>query len=140
VTGLSRIPDVANEPTRVAGESYPLCILQSLQVGTPVIASDAGEIRGMLVKEGGLQGGLVIDVVRDTPQFIDNLAEAMERTLDAELRKQLATDAAELGRDYDMGKLVETYGRLYDQLIEGDGYGMRQPAPPLVKPGKRATA
>jgi glycosyltransferase involved in cell wall biosynthesis len=128
VTGLYRMTDVAIVPTRFAGESYPLCIIQAFQVGTPVIASDAGEIRGMLVKEGGLQGGLVIDAVRDTPRFIDSLTEAMERMLDAELRKQLAADAAELGRDYDMGKLVETYGKIYRRLIDGDDLELRQPA------------
>jgi glycosyltransferase involved in cell wall biosynthesis len=141
VTGLYRMTDVAIVPTRFAGESYPLCIIQAFQVGTPVIASDAGEIRGMLVKDDGLQGGLVIGAVRDTAGFIDSLAEAMERMLDAELRNQLARDAARLGQEYDMGKLVETYGRIYRQLIDGNALESKPPvARPATKPRKGATA
>src|SRR5579859_3886786 len=53
IHGLYRISDVAIVPTRFAGESYPLCIIQALQVGTPVIASDVGEIGNMLVNQAG---------------------------------------------------------------------------------------
>ena len=118
ISGLYRMTDVAVVPTRFSGESYPLCIIQALQTGTPVIGSDVGEIRRMLVREDGLAGGLVIDAVRDTREFIGKLANAMEKMLDPELRSELAKGAAELGHVYDMDTLVKKYGKIYHDLLE----------------------
>ena len=118
INGLYRMTDVAVVPTRFSGESYPLCIIQALQVGTPVIGSDVGEIRSMLVRADGVEGGPVIEAVRDTERFIGNVAAAMERMLDPEIRASYARGAAELGNDYDMGRLVETYGKLYNELLQ----------------------
>jgi glycosyltransferase involved in cell wall biosynthesis len=120
MSGLYRISDVAIVPTRFAGESYPLCIIQALQVGTPVIGTDVGEIRSMLQRDG-ITGGLVIEAVRDTDKLIETVADAMEKMLDAKLRKRLAKGAQELGHDYDMSSLVQTYGEIYARLI-GRGF------------------
>ena len=117
INGLYRMTDVAVVPTRFSGESYPLCIIQALQVGTPVIGSDVGEIRRMLVRADGIAGGLVIEAARDTEAFIGNLAKAMEKMLDRKLRQRFAQGAEELGRDYDMERLVETYGDIYRGLL-----------------------
>jgi glycosyltransferase involved in cell wall biosynthesis len=116
MSGLYRISDVAIVPTRFAGESYPLCIIQALQVGTPVIGTDVGEIRSMLLRDG-IEGGLVIEAVRDTGKLISNVADAMEKMLDAKLRKRLAKGAQELGQAYDMSSLVQTYGEIYSRMI-----------------------
>jgi len=118
IHGLYRISDVAIVPTRFAGESYPLCIIQALQVGTPVVASDVGEISNMLENEAGERGGIIVKAVRDTDQFIANFAKAMEAILDARLRGELARNAQELGRKYDMGPLVEVYGGLYARILD----------------------
>ena len=120
INGLYRVTDVAVVPTRFSGESYPLCIIQALQVGTPVIGSDVGEIRSMLVRSDGVEGGLIIDAQRDTKRFIADLAAAMERMLDESLRRRLAEGAQELGHDYDMERLVQTYGDLYNQVLGAD--------------------
>lgn len=117
IHGLYRISDVAVVPTRFAGESYPLCIIQSLQAGTPVVASDVGEIRNMLENEAGVRGGIVVDAHRDTDVFIDLFAKGMEQILDDRLRQELREGAMELGRRYDMEPLVEIYGNLYSQII-----------------------
>jgi glycosyltransferase involved in cell wall biosynthesis len=116
INGLYRMTDVAVVPTRFSGESYPLCIIQALQVGTPVIGTDVGEISSMLVRDG-TEGGLVIEAVRDTEQLIANLAAAMEKMLDPHLRKRLAQGAEALGHDYDMETLVEAYGGIYRRLL-----------------------
>jgi glycosyltransferase involved in cell wall biosynthesis len=118
IHGLYRISDVAIVPTRFAGESYPLCIIQSLQVGTPVIASDVGEIGNMLENDAGVRGGIIVKAVRDTNQFIAAFAQAMETILDEQLRKELGASAQELGHRYDMGPLVEIYGGLYATILD----------------------
>jgi glycosyltransferase involved in cell wall biosynthesis len=117
IHGLYRMSDVAIVPTRFVGESYPLCIIQALQVGTPVIASDVGEIGHMLSNEAGVRGGIVVKAVRDTDQFIAAFSDAMEAILDNRLRRELSENAQELGHKYDMGPLVEIYGNLYSQIL-----------------------
>ena len=59
IHGLYRMTDVAIVPTRFAGESFPLCIIQALQVGVPVIGTDVGEIASML-RGDGVNGGVVV--------------------------------------------------------------------------------
>lgn len=118
IHGLYRMSDVAIVPTRFAGESYPLCIIQSLQVGTPVIASDVGEIGNMLENEGGMRGGIIVKAVRDTDQFIAAFTKAMESILDDRLREELGRNAQELGSRYDMGPLVDIYGNLYARILD----------------------
>ncbi|WP_076072700.1 glycosyltransferase [Sphingomonas montana] len=119
IHGLYRMSDVAIVPTRFAGESYPLCIIQALQVGTPIVASDVGEISAMLRNDAGICGGVVMKAVRDTPTFVTAFADAMEAVLDDRLRDALREGARELGHKYDMTPLVETYGSLYSQVIGG---------------------
>ena len=63
IHGLYRISDCAILPMRFRGESFPLALIQAMQTGTPVIATDVGEIRNMLVREER-QAGVVIDVRR----------------------------------------------------------------------------
>ncbi len=117
IHGLYRISDVAIVPTRFAGESYPLCIIQALQVGTPVVASDVGEISNMLLGEDGELGGVIVKAVRDTDAFIANFADAMSVVLDDARRANLADRAATLGKMYDMAPLVENYSRIYSSVI-----------------------
>ncbi|WP_082733360.1 glycosyltransferase [Sphingobium sp. CCH11-B1] len=117
IHGLYRMSDVAIVPTRFAGESYPLCIIQSLQVGTPVVASDVGEISNMLENENGVRGGIIVKAVRDTDQFIAAFAQSMETILETQLREELGKNARELGNRYDMGPLVEIYSNLYAKIL-----------------------
>ena len=118
IHGLYRMSDVAVVPTRFVGESYPLCIIQALQVGTPVIGTNVGEIRRMLETSDGLRGGLVVEAVRDTNRFVAAFSQAMEAMLDDTLRGEFAKDAGIIGRNYDMDPLVQVYSDLYAQLIE----------------------
>lgn len=117
IHGLYRISDVAIVPTRFAGESYPLCIIQALQVGTPVIASNVGEIANMLQDNDGVRGGIIVEAVRDTNQFIEVFAEAMAAILDDRLRHEFGENARKLGAKYDMGPLVQIYSDLYHEII-----------------------
>lgn len=115
--GLYRLTDVAVVPTRFAGESFPLCIIQALQVGAPVISSRMGEIPNMLTDAEQNVAGRLIDVVRDTDTFIGYLADAMNELLDSRKRAEAMSIALNLGKTYDMDKLVELYGDLYRHVI-----------------------
>lgn len=51
--------DVGLLPSRFKGESFPLVLIESLMSGTPVVASDIGEIRNMLTDANGNMAGVL---------------------------------------------------------------------------------
>lgn len=53
------LSDIGILPTRFAGESQPLTVIECLQAGTPCIASRLGQIEMMLSTSEGLAGSLV---------------------------------------------------------------------------------
>lgn len=116
IDGLYRISDCAIAPTRFAGESFPLCLIQALQTGTPVIATDVGEIRGMVVQSDSV-AGVVLEPIRDTEAFIEGLEIAMVTMLDPSARRRFSSAARENGRCFDITKVAEDYIRLYQTLI-----------------------
>lgn len=115
IQGLYRISDVAIVPTRFAGESFPLCIIQALQVGVPVIATDIGEIASMLEVDG-VAGGIVVEASSDDDVFDARFAEAMHDLVDDQRRRRFASKAAILGQGYDMAALTDQYVSLYDDV------------------------
>ncbi len=112
IQGLYRITDVAVVPTRFAGESYPLCIIQALQVAVPVIATDVGEIAHMLESEG-IIGGVAVESTRDDKEFGSRFADAMQSLVDDDRRLKLSVGAGILGKGYDMDSLTGRYVELY---------------------------
>ena len=117
VHGIYRISDVALIPTRFAGESYPLCLIQAMQVGIPAIATDIGEISKM-ISRGGNEAGLTVPYLADDEAFITAIVEAMELMLEPDLRARLANGAAVLGKDYDMDSLAGDYLALYQEILQ----------------------
>jgi glycosyltransferase involved in cell wall biosynthesis len=116
IHGLYRMTDVAIVPTRFAGESFPLCIIQALQVSVPVIATDVGEIASML-KVGDVVGGIVVESSRDDRQFDAVFTEAMDSLMDDVRRRRMAADAEILGKEYDMGAFTDQYVALYEEVM-----------------------
>ena len=114
--GIYRLADVALAPTRFAGESYPLCLIQAMQTGAAVIASDVGEIAAM-IRQNGRDAGLLVEAVRDTAQFEDNVLQAMERMLDNKLRNRLREGAAAIGETYAIEEVARRYAALYAQMV-----------------------
>lgn len=117
INGLYRLSDCAIVPTRFEGESYPLCIIQALQEGTPVISTRVGEIAAMVAPPGTDSGGLLLDPVRDTEAFTASLAEAMAAMLDPERRMRLAAGARALGAGYSIERLADAYAALYGRVL-----------------------
>ncbi len=100
-------------PTRFAGESNPLCLIQAIQEGLPVIATDIGEVRNMLMLEGELCG-ILLEEQRDTEAFTAALQAAMARVLDGEQRAMLAAQSRRLAPKFDTAKMVEEYQSVFD--------------------------
>lgn len=118
IDGLYELSDCALVPTRFAGESFPLCMIQAMLAGTPLISTRVGEIPTM-VGEDETAAGLLIEAERDTERFTDRLAEAMEKMLDPERRRRLSDNARARGRGYDIGVCADAYLGLYEALLEG---------------------
>ncbi|WP_421439827.1 glycosyltransferase [Agrobacterium tumefaciens] len=108
IYGLYRMSDVALIPTRFPGESYPLCLIQALQVGVPCVATDIGEIRGMSQIDDR-QAGIIIANDSDNVRFVAELTAAMEKILDKTLREGLKENAEALGKTYDIDVLAGEY-------------------------------
>jgi len=116
IHGLYRLSDVAVVPTRFAGESFPFCIIESLQAGTPVIATRVGEI-GSMINGTEDPAGILIEYERDTDLFIRSLEEAMATMLDASVRERYARGAQEKSKQYSIGKVTSDYADLYENLL-----------------------
>ncbi|WP_162527253.1 glycosyltransferase [Sphingomonas solaris] len=116
IHGLYRMTDVAIVPTRFAGESFPLCIIQALQVSVPVIATDVGEIASMLEVDG-VAGGVVVEGSPVDAVFDARFTEAMHGLIDDERRERISRGAGVLGRGYDMGAFTDQYVAVYERVI-----------------------
>ena len=117
INGLYGISDCAIVPTRFAGESFPLCIIQAMQVGTPIIATRMGEIEHMITRPAGL-AGILIEPTDDTDKFVMSLKDAMQIILQRSVRDIFAKTAKLIGGEYDIDLLAEKYCDLYQRLIK----------------------
>jgi glycosyltransferase involved in cell wall biosynthesis len=116
IHGLYRLSDVALVPTRFAGESFPLCIIQALQTGTPVIATRIGEIESMIDGPEGA-AGILIEYQRDTDLFTRGLQEGMAAMLVSSERQRFARAAKKKSKTYSMDKVARDYAAIYDRLL-----------------------
>jgi O-antigen biosynthesis protein len=104
--------DLGFLPSRFRGESSPLVVIDCLQSGRPVLASNIGEIAQMLHSEGGLAGEL-FDLddwaipIQKVGQLIVDLAEDDER-FRALLRR--VTSAAS---KFDPSTMLKHYDAVY---------------------------
>jgi glycosyltransferase involved in cell wall biosynthesis len=113
INGLYRISDCAVVPTRFPGESNPLCLIQAIQDGLPVIATDIGEIRNMLTLEGEVCG-ILLEEKRDTAAFTADLQAAMADVLGGERRAELAAQSRRLAAKFDITRMVGEYQAVFD--------------------------
>lgn len=118
IHGLFRLADFAILPTRFRGESYPFCVIEALQVGTPVIATRHAEIPSMLETVDGELAGILIEADEDSDVYASRLASAMEDMLSPERRASLAAEAEARGKVYSMDHLVEQYVAIYRRIME----------------------
>lgn len=116
IHGLYRLGDCALLPTRFPGESYPLSLIQAMQVSRPVIATDIGEISSMVMQPGE-QAGIVVSYSDDTDIFVRSVSEAMLKIMDEDTHSKLKR-GAELAADrYSMDRVGSDYIECYQTVI-----------------------
>lgn len=117
VHDIYRLSDVALCPSRFKGESAPLCLLEAMQVGKPVLATDVGEIRN-ITSENERNCGIIIVAQEDDAAFVKSLSSAMELLLDDSKRSEWSRLAFTIGQRYDIGTVADAYMDCYRSLIE----------------------
>jgi glycosyltransferase involved in cell wall biosynthesis len=125
IHGLYRLTDVAIAPTRFAGESFPLCIIQALQVGVPIVSTNVGEIAAMLDVDG-VVGGVVVEADPVDARFDALFTDAMHCMVDDDYRTRMASGARVLGERYDMGAFTDKYVAIYEDVLRK--FALPQPA------------
>ena len=110
VFAFYRMCDCCLLPTRFPGESFPFTLLESLTAGTPIIATDIGEIRS-IVESDGDAAGIVVPRLTDDDFFTAAFAYAMSRMLSE--RETFARGAERLAQKYSFENLTTGYEEHY---------------------------
>lgn len=130
IHGLYAISDCALLPSRFTGESFPLCLIQAMQAGTPVIATAVSEIPRM-TRDETLSAGPLLDAEGNADSFVEQLAGLIVEMSDDHYRRARSADAAVLGERLDIGYCAKAYAALYESLLGGylpPGRGDNHPA------------
>lgn len=117
VTAFYRLCDCCVLPTRFPGESFPFTLIESLKAGTPIVATDVGEIRRVVQPDHHHAAGIVVPPLADDHGFTDSVAAAMEAMLDDDRRAAWAEAALSLGESYSFQRLTSQYEEIYSSII-----------------------
>ncbi len=115
--GYFAISDLGFLPTRFAGESAPLVLIDCLRAGRPMLASAVGEIPYMLSSDSGL-AGRVLDLddwaidVSGMARLIAELAE------DTDEYRKLLLRVPSAAAKFDFGRMMDHYEAAYRMVID----------------------
>ncbi|HEY7255623.1 MAG TPA: glycosyltransferase [Solirubrobacterales bacterium] len=103
VPALFALADLAVLPS--SADTMPLSLLEAMALGVPVVATDVGDVRGMVEGAGA---GIVVP-----PDDLDAFVEACRSVLaDPELHARLSEAGRQASRAFDSETMVDAYQRL----------------------------
>ena len=108
VPALLRTADVAVLPS--TAEGLPMSLIEAMAVGTPVIATDVGDVRWLLDSTGG---GLCV-AKEDEDAFADACAKVLG---DSDLRRRLGEAGAVGAAEFDAPRMAERYAEVFEAAI-----------------------
>ncbi len=112
VPALLALSDIAVLPS--TSDTMPLSILEAMALGVPVVASDVGDIRGLIDDH---RAGIVVPA-----GDVDAFTEACRSILAGpELHDELSAGALEASRSFDSEAMVESYVELIDRTLAHRG-------------------
>jgi glycosyltransferase involved in cell wall biosynthesis len=109
VPALLRLGDVAVLPS--TGEGLPMSLIEAIVLGTPVVATDVGDIRWLIETTGA---GICVA----TGDQIGFERACGELIADASLRERLGEAGIAAGDDFDAPLMVERYEEVFRAAIE----------------------
>lgn len=109
--------DIGLLPSRFKGESFPLVLIESLMSGTPVVASDIGEVRCMLADEEGNMAGIVFNL-NNWAIPVDELAQIiLLLSTDGKMYKKLKERVEKVAGKFDITHMAKQYRDVYDNAL-----------------------
>lgn len=110
--------DLGLLPSSFKGESFPLVVMESLMSGTPVLATDVGEIRPMLTGDAGEMAGIVFPLDKGKVS-VDILAQhILELGTNEALYRQLKANIPAVVRKFDIRHTAAQYLRVYEEVLQ----------------------
>jgi glycosyltransferase involved in cell wall biosynthesis len=111
--------DIGIFPSTYSGESFPLFVLECLQSGLPVVATDAGDISRIMNAGDGDMPGQVVSRSRGEAGIVDDMARAIAALISDEKKMNHAKQqAVRVARQFSMEKLMELYFGVMNRLLE----------------------
>lgn len=106
--------DMGFLPTRFQGESYPLVVIESLQCGKPMLATDIAEVRTQLTdQQGNLAGDLF--TLKDGRLDMDEMVETIvEYACNQEKYKTAQEKCKSASEKFDISKIASRYLEIYE--------------------------
>ena len=112
--------DLGLLPSRFKGESSPLTVIECLQAGRPVIATDIGDVRHQLMDENGEPAGVLLHLHRgkiSVNELVDAIVSLAE---DSSLYRKLSERCAGAAKKFDMEQNVSRYIDVYRSVLAED--------------------
>jgi glycosyltransferase involved in cell wall biosynthesis/peptidoglycan hydrolase CwlO-like protein len=97
-------------PSTFSGESFPLFVLECLQSGLPVVATDIGEIPSIMTTTTGEMPGQVVSRNQSEQLLINEMVQALAGMIDDDARLRSAKRAARIaGERFCIERLTDFY-------------------------------
>lgn len=109
VAALLRAADLSVLPS--TAEGLPMSLLETVAVGTPIVATDVGDVRWLLETTGA---GICV-APEDEQAFLDACAAVLG---DREARTAMEAAALRAGGELDASRMVERYEQVLEAAIE----------------------
>jgi glycosyltransferase involved in cell wall biosynthesis len=111
VPGLVALADASVLPS--SAEGLPMTLIEAIVLGTPIVATDVGDVGGLLERTGG--GECV--PAGDEEAFVAACARVLG---DAERRAAIVAAAERAAPDFDAPRMVRRYEEVLEAAIEDD--------------------
>lgn len=118
VNDVLAFSDCAILPSRFAGESYPLFLIQAIQEHLPCIATDIGEINNMLAFNEQESAGILLPNTQNDAEFIEALSNAISTMCDDKIRLAYQACSKKIADRYDMNSLALEYLAQYADAMQ----------------------
>ena len=112
--------DVGLVPTRFKGESYPLVIIECLQCGKPVIATDIAEVKNQLTDENGNLAGALLSL-KDWKLDVEEIAKIITSLAnDSKYYTKVKKRCNSAAKKFNIENVARMYRKIYEEVLAGD--------------------